>query len=153
MVDIRTQYEVRRPFGCELHGVQRLRHAVLDPAKLEPTELDLSSRDYDSQNILLAAILNPGREVISTGRLDLVEPGKFLVRKMATHPDYQGQGLGSEVLAGAIMLAAAERGAEFTVYSRDASRPFYARNGFVETGIVVEHNAGIPNFEMTMQVA
>jgi predicted GNAT family N-acyltransferase len=143
-------YEVRVPDTAELDAVQQLRHAVLDPAKLVSTELQLGPKDFDPRTIHVAAFA--GERVVSTVRLDPQDEGVYSVRKMATAEDYRGRGIGRSVLSYAETLAWMQGARVFTLDSRESAIPFYTRLGYLYTGKEVMHTDGIPNYTMLKKV-
>jgi GNAT superfamily N-acetyltransferase len=71
---------------------------------------------------------------VAVGRLHLNSPAEAQVRFMAVHPDWERQGLGSQILR-ALEAQARKVGAAIMVLnSRDAAQPFYRRHGYEATG-------------------
>ncbi|MDF2461737.1 MAG: putative acetyltransferase [Candidatus Saccharibacteria bacterium] len=139
------------PRPDELEAVRRLRHQVLDADHANPTELKLSEIDKHPDVIHMAAFA--GRDVICTVRLQPLTKGSsnYLVRKMATRPDYQGQGIGVQVLAAAEQEAIRRGVMGFSLDSRVKATTFYAKSGYKETGEQVIRDGDL-NITMTKQV-
>ena len=146
----KLEYQIHRTnTEEELMQVQRLRHIVLDPAKIAPTELDVSGKDRDSRNIIVAAFDEENQRAISTVRIDmLTKGGLYLVRKMATLAEYRHCGYGSKVLNTAEKLAIEQGATGFKLDSRKEAMKFYLNQGYIPTGEETLHNDGIPNFTM-----
>ncbi len=56
------------------------------------------------------------------------------LRKFATHPDHQGQGLGSQMLRHLLAEAKARNHTRFWCDARETALPFYLRFGFTSDG-------------------
>ena len=145
-----VEYIVGISDSHKLEAVRELRHAVLDPAKVEATELDVSQKDQDPINIVAVAFM--GETAVSTARLDKIDEKTYLVRKMATADSARQQGIGGRVLELA-EEEAVKRGAQtIELDSREGAISFYEGHGYVLTGEEVVHNDGIPNFSMIKRV-
>ena len=108
------------------------------PERLEP----LIAYFTPAKLVQLAAertclVADDGGRVVGTGALDGPALATFFV-----HPDWQGRGVGTRLLAA---LEDAARAAGLTRLVVDASvtgAPFYARHGYARTGEVVDGTAG-----------
>lgn len=149
----KLEYTIRCPVESELALVQALRHEVLDPDRIIQTDTSLSQCDYNEKTIHMAAYV--GDDLVSTVRINSVHDDRgthCMVEKMATHPAYRNQGIGAHVLEAA-ELAAAQKGAVyFGLDSRQLAIPFYARQGYTDTGLKVDNGDGVPNFRMVKRV-
>ena len=143
-------YEIRRPTKDELESVRLLRHDVLDPARSQPSELELTERDFDPSTIHVAAFVNGKPQ--STVRVDQVGPVEFEVRKMATREEYRHRGFGTGVLRLAVREAI-EKGARLIrLDAREGALVFYAKLGYVPTGETIIHEDGVLNYRMQKEV-
>jgi len=63
-------------------------------------------------------------------------PGQnhYRLRGMATHPDHQGSGIGSELLRSAITILRERQADQLWCNARKVALPFYERNGFRTEG-------------------
>jgi GNAT superfamily N-acetyltransferase len=137
--------DVRRPTESELSDVLGLRFRVLDEPLGIPRKTVIGRHDQDPKAVHMAAFV--GDTIVSTVRFDMVNEGSYLVRRMATDPEYRGNGIGSLVMEAA-EAAVIERGARTIVlHARKRAVPFYERLGYVLTGAVEIYN-GDENPEM-----
>ncbi len=124
---------IRSPQSKEFQAIRRLRYEILDQDK--GMELKTISRTDDMPaTVHMAAFINS--EVVCTIRLNPLEddPAVYLVRRMATSINYQGQGIGAKVLRAA-EAEAIRRGAKgFVLDAREKAVAFYARAGYWPTG-------------------
>ncbi|WP_221030287.1 GNAT family N-acetyltransferase [Actomonas aquatica] len=88
---------------------------------------------------------------IAAGRLHEPEPGIGQVRYMAVADTHRGQGLGSVILRG-LEAEAVRRGyRRLKLNARETAIPFYASNGFVDTG-PAPTAFGIPHRAMAKEI-
>lgn len=57
------------------------------------------------------------------------------LRKFATHPDHQGQGIGSQMLSHLLTRSKSRGHTRFWLDARETALPFYQRFGFVSDGV------------------
>lgn len=104
-----------------------LRQKVLYPAqKLYEMEMD-----EDLNGIHFGAFTS--NKLIAIVSLFEVKSGNFQFRKFAVDPDYQGRGIGNELLAYITDFARNEGGKRLWCNARDSAFGFYLKAGFALT--------------------
>ncbi|MDO4903232.1 MAG: GNAT family N-acetyltransferase [Limosilactobacillus sp.] len=68
--------------------------------------------------------------------------GHQLILSIAVAPDYRGQGLGSELLAGIEEVARLAFRETISLTSLEKNVPFYEKNGFTKAGVSTSDHAG-----------
>jgi YbgC/YbaW family acyl-CoA thioester hydrolase len=110
-----------------------------------PQELEWDEFDDDA---IHALVLNRLGQAVATGRLLQSEPGVAKVGRVAVHPVLRGSGVGRQVMA-ALMQVAAERGdREVVLHAQRSAEAFYRRLGFQSRGVPFDE-AGIAHIEMS----
>lgn len=145
--------EIRQPDLNELIKVQQLRHAVLDAARLIETDHELTSEDFITGAIHMAAFKT--ENVVGTVRFDVVgtEPDIYEVRKMAVDPTTRSRGVGRLVLSAALIEAQSRGATGFRLDARKEAIPFFEKLGFNLTGERIVHADGVPNYGMKRTAA
>lgn len=105
----------------------QLRYAVLRAPWQQPPG---SERADDDESATHALMVDSSGQAIGVCRLHLQTPREAQVRFMAIHPDYQGKGLGRQLLS--YMEDQARRlGASYiSLQAREKAVPFYAGCGY-----------------------
>jgi putative acetyltransferase len=101
-------------------------------------------RQLNQERVCLVAEIDG--QVIGTAGLEDVELVTFFV-----HPDHQGMGIGTRLLAAIEEQARARGLTRITVDSSLTGAAFYARMGYVRTGVEFEGTAG-PQIGMEKQL-
>lgn len=146
------QIVVRPLEETDIPGVLDLRYRVLDEPKGMPRKTDPGKHDLDPTSINIAAFA--GERVVSTVRFDqygdLVD-NTMLVRRMATDPECQGQGIGRQVMERG-EAEAANRGIQrIILHARLGAVRFYEKLGYQQTGRSEWHD-GDENPEMVKEL-
>jgi GNAT superfamily N-acetyltransferase len=124
--------EIRKIRPQEIKEVQDLRYKVLyEPLGL-PYEKGVSDSDFNEDKILLGGFLN--NKLVTTLRLSQLTSNTWAVRRMATDPSYQRQGLARQLFARAEQEARDRGGQEIILHSRPGAVGFYEKLGFKPTG-------------------
>ena len=114
-----------------------LRHAVLRPGK----PVSYSVYDEDDHAVHIGAWTSDGEMLVGCATVfpdpwpgPPAEPAAWRLRGMAVDPEWQGRGVGAQVLAAAI-AAARDAGAPLLwANGRTAALSFYRRHGFRTVG-------------------
>lgn len=136
---------IHPPLVREFDAVLDLRYRVLDEPVGLPRKSEPGAHDRDPQSIHMAAFV--GQTIVSTVRFDRNGDESYLVRRMATDPSYQGQGIGRQVMQAAEEVAARRGVRRIVLHARIGAVPFYERLGYMKTGNIEIHN-GDENPEM-----
>ncbi|MDO7874658.1 GNAT family N-acetyltransferase [Hymenobacter sp. ASUV-10] len=120
-----------------------LRHQVLWPDK----PLDYVRIDDDAAGCHFGAFR--GEELLSVISLFITGP-EARFRKFATHPDYQGQGLGTALLQHVLSEARRQGARRIWCDARQDSAGFYARFGLQPEGEIF-YKGPIPYQRMMME--
>lgn len=104
-----------------------VRHAVLWPEQ----SLDFSRVADDAQGLHFAARMDDA--VVAVASL-FIQDGRARLRKFATLPAWQGQGVGSALLRHLLGVAREAGCAGFWCDARQSAAPFYARFGLRPEG-------------------
>ena len=132
---------VRIPTAEEFSGVLDLRWRVLDQPVGAQRKDAPSNTDVAEGTIHVAAF--DGDRVVSTVRLDprLGQDGPiYLVRRMATDPDYRRRGIGGAVLTEAEHIAAVRGATGIVLHARLGAVAFYESMGYTATGHTEIHD-------------
>ena len=123
-----------------------VRQAVFVEEQNIPADLVVDERDAGA---LHAVARNHFGLAVASGRLLALQPGVARVGRMATLAGLRGAGHGQAVLA-SLLAAARQRGdREVVLDAQVPAVPFYARNGFVRSGVEFVE-AGLPHVEMRL---
>lgn len=122
----------------EYEALLRLRQTVLlDPLGVTLADIGL---DRDAAAIILVAA--EGTDLIGCVLLQPKEDGSVQLRQMAVHPDWQGKGIGRQLVAAAEEWAWGEGFQRVMLHAREVVAPFYEKLGyqtygdrFIEVGI------------------
>lgn len=137
--------EVRKPKDDEMSLIRQLRYKVLDAPLNLPERTVPSENDAKSTAIHMAAF--DGKSLVSCVRLDMFDGKRYLVRRMATSPNYQGMGIGKMVMNAAEDEALKRGITKMILFSRKNAVGFYQKLGYTLTGKNVIHE-GAENVEM-----
>lgn len=125
---------------------QAVRRAVFIEEQKIPAEMVVDAND---RGALHAVARNHFGLAVASGRLLAPQPGTGRIGRMATLAGLRSAGLGQAVLS-ALLDAARQRGDKQVVLdAQTAAVPFYARNGFVRSGVEFVE-AGLPHIEMRL---
>ena len=105
----------------------RLRWEVLRAPWQQPLGSERASDDATATHLML---LNEKEEAVGVCRLHLQTEVEAQIRFMAIHPDYQGQGLGQNLLAQAEEKARAAGASFITLQARENAVNFYQKCGY-----------------------
>ena len=78
-------------------------------------------------------------------QLELTEPGRFTLDKLAVLPEFRRQGIGTQMVNHAIQFAKSHGGIELTISvfaNDDRLIQWYTNHGFIHTGVI--ERPGIP---------
>ena len=131
-------------------AVLRLRYEVLDKTVGLPEKTEVSNMDKNPATIHMAAF--DSGTVVSTVRFDQYpDEETYLVRRMATQPDRQGEGIGTVVFRAAEQLAIKNGARKVMLHARLGAVSFYEHLGYTLTGAVAVHD-GDENPEMIKEI-
>jgi len=134
--------------SLEYQSMCRLRDEVLrKPIGLRLTEAE-TLRDKD--DILVVCMKN--EDVIACCILTKTNPETVQLRQMAVTSDYQGKGLGKELLLFAETVAKENGYSTICMHARKTATGFYEKIGYVVTGEEFTE-VGIPHYEMEKALA
>ncbi len=143
----------RRPSSW-WQGVLALRMQVFVDELKVPVELEVD--EYDQTALHLSAYIcaqtgttKGGVACARTlGTLRLQQQGDVVkLGRVAVHPDYRRQGMGSQMIQQAVRYCSPLSVTEIVLNAQTYITGFYRRQGFSERGEVFE-DAGIPHIEM-----
>ena len=123
----------------------KLRHKVLrEPLGMEFSVEDIKE-EYDQ--IHLGAYWPNGElaGVLSFKKME--ETGLLKMRQVATHPEHQGQGIGTALVAFSEKWARANGYTDFELNAREVAVKFYEKMDYKKVGKRFEE-VGIPHFKM-----
>jgi len=124
-----------------------LRRAVL----LEPFGIPLSEACADDAAALHWATWSAGACIACLLLIDRGS-GTWQLRQMAVLPDWQGQGVGRELVRAAVEGAREAGGRQLLAHARESAVPFYERLGFeVEGAPFVQ--VGLPHRTVSLRLA
>ncbi|QDA60587.1 GNAT family N-acetyltransferase [Hymenobacter jejuensis] len=107
----------------------QLRYQVLRQPWNQPEGSERADDDPDPATFHAMLVADDGT-VVGVGRLHASGPQQGQMRYMAVHPDWQGQGIGQQVLT-YLEAEARRRGlTESILHARQAAVPFYERAGY-----------------------
>ncbi|GAA4013785.1 hypothetical protein GCM10022408_28640 [Hymenobacter fastidiosus] len=114
---------------AEFAAYYRLRYEVLRQPWGQPEGSERADDDRAPATVHAMATAPDGR-VAGVARLSPAGPDQAQVRFMAVAPEWQGQGVGRQLLH--YLEANARRGGirEVVLHAREAAVPFYARRGY-----------------------
>lgn len=103
----------------------------------------------EKQDLHVAIIADPGNSVIAYGRLGQNSLQEFQIYQMVVMPEFQGQGLGMNILQ-TLAEVAVERGASLlTLNARTTKVQFYQKAGFETVGeVFLSSTTGVPHIKM-----
>ncbi len=132
------------PYGSQPYeAVLELRDEILrKPLGRRLTEHDTAG---DRDDYIIAA--SEGDAIVGCVLLRPAEDGAVLLRAMAVHSDFQGRGLGREILAFAERLARDAGFRRVDTNARVTARGFYEKAGFAADGDLFTADA-VPHFKM-----
>lgn len=142
---------VRQPQPDEMLGVIKLRNNVLNRTVGHHDQIDLSDTDQKADTVHIGAF--DGDHVVGTARFDhYYGEACYVVRRVATDPDYRRRGIGARVMQLGERMAHEKFGARhFVLHARQDAIAFYEHLGYTLTGVTVMHD-GDENWEMTKDV-
>lgn len=142
---------VRQPQPDEMLGVIKLRNNVLNRTVGHPDQIDLSHTDQKADTVHIGAF--DGDHVVGTARFDrYYGEACYVVRRVATDPDYRRRGIGARVMQLGERMAHEKFGARhFVLHARQDAIAFYEHLGYVLTGATVTHD-GDENWEMRKDI-
>lgn len=141
---------IRQPEASELVMVQALRRADTQTGEPLPLLNELDDADFHERTIHMAAFSDD--EPVATVRLDSAHPdrgGYYFVREMRTHPAHRQRGIGSLVLAAAERVAVEKGTLFFGLDSPEPAIPFYEKQGYKNTTLIVKSDDGSEMSRMT----
>jgi predicted GNAT family N-acyltransferase len=108
----------------------------------------------EEQALHLSVIERISDRVLAYGQIRQNSPDEFQIHQMVVLPEFQGQGLGTQILQG-LIAAAIERGARLLLLNaRVAKAQFYQKFGFEPLGDVFPSSmTGVPHIKMQKQIA
>ena len=112
---------------AEFAAYYHLRHAVLRAPWHQPPG---SERAPDDDQATHAMLVDAAGQALGVCRLHLHSPAEAQVRFMAIHPDYQGRGLGRQLLAHLEEQARRQGASRLSLQARENAIPFYASCGY-----------------------
>ena len=116
--------------AAEWDAYYHLRFAVLRQPWQQPPGSERADDDL-APTTTHALVLAPGkRSAVAVGRLHPSGPGQGQLRFMAVHPEWQGQGVGREVLRYLEAAAHSQGLQEIILHARQEAVPFYQRLGY-----------------------
>ncbi len=143
---------IRPPRSDEMPEVLALRNIVLNRTVGQPDQTVPSMGDQHEDTIHVAAF--DGSHIVGTARFDMYpdHADTYLVRRVATDPDYRRRGIGAGVMRLGEQLAQQQGGAQHLVlHAREEAITFYKSLGYILTGKSEVHD-GNENWEMTKSV-
>ena len=127
--------------------VLELRNQVLrQPLGRSIKDDDLSD---EVNQVIFAGI--EASEVIACALLKAVAPGIMKLRQMAVENEYQGKGLGNQVLQAAEVYSLQNGAHRIELHARKYALPFYEKSGYHVQGPEFKE-VGIPHFMMSKQL-
>jgi N-acetylglutamate synthase-like GNAT family acetyltransferase len=105
----------------------RLRYEVLRKPWHQPEGSEKAADDNQATHVMA---VTGEHEVIGVCRMHLQTPHEAQLRFMAVHPDYEGQGIGAQMLDYLEAKAAAAGANLVTLQARENAVVFYKRNGY-----------------------
>jgi N-acetylglutamate synthase-like GNAT family acetyltransferase len=112
---------------AEFAAYYQLRHAVLRAPWGQPVG---SERAPDDDQATHALLLDEAGQALGVCRLHLHSPQEAQVRFMAIHPDYQGRGLGRQLLYYMEEQARRLGARRLSLQARENAIPFYKSCGY-----------------------
>lgn len=144
---------IRQPQPDEMLGVIKLRNNVLNRTVGHHDQIDLSDTDQKADTVHIGAF--DGDQVAATARFNRADGDDtetYVVRRVATDPDYRRRGIGARVMQLGERMAHEKFGARhFVLHARQDAIAFYEHLGYALTGVTVTHD-GNENWEMTKDV-
>ena len=112
---------------AEFAAYYQLRHTVLRAPWQQPVG---SERAPDDDQATHALLIDEAGQALGVCRLHLPSPGEAQVRFMAVHPDYQGRGLGRQLLTYMEQQARRQGASRLSLQARENAVPFYQSCGY-----------------------
>jgi predicted GNAT family N-acyltransferase len=108
----------------------------------------------EAQDLHLAVIEQPSDRVLAYGLLVQNSLDEFQIYQMVVLPEFQGQGLGTQILQG-LTTAARERGGILLLLNaRETKATFYQKFGFEPLGEVFPSSTtGVPHIKMQKRIS
>lgn len=114
---------------AEFAAYYRLRYEVLRQPWQQPAGSERAPDD-DAPTTVHAMLTAPDGRVAGVGRLSPAGPRQAQVRYMAVAPEWQGHGVGRQLLEYLEAKACRQGFAECVLHAREAAVPFYERLGY-----------------------
>lgn len=111
----------------DLQKIFLLRYEVLRKPWGQPFESAFDVLDSQSLN----AFIEHKNRCIACGRLDILNATTAQIRYMAVHPDYRGQGLGSQILTFLEQTARDRNIQKILLHARSNAVPFYQHHAYL----------------------
>jgi GNAT superfamily N-acetyltransferase len=138
--------------AAEWAAYYHLRYQVLRQPWQQPAGSERVPEDEDPATVH-ALRLSPNGTVVGVAMLQSAEQARGQVRFMAVAPDWQGHGIGRELLE-YLEEAGQQLGyTEIRLHAREAAVPFYSRLGYVMEAPSHTLFGSIPHFLMTKKLA
>ena len=133
-----------------LYGIMQLRQQVF-VVEQECVYLDADGRDLEPHTVQVWAATDDGAVAATLRVLDdsADEPGLIAIGRVATAPDWRGQGVAAELIMHALELTA---GSPAILHAQSHLTQWYARFGFVACGAEYLED-GIPHTPMRREPA
>ncbi|GAA3918254.1 GNAT family N-acetyltransferase [Hymenobacter algoricola] len=132
---------------AEFEAYYRLRYEVLRQPWGQPAGSERADDD-DEPTTLHAMLVAPAGRVAGVARLSPAGANQAQVRYMAVAPDFQGLGLGRQLLEHLEAQARQQGLTECVLHAREAAVPFYARLGYLVVAPSHTLFGSIPHFLM-----
>ena len=101
----------------------------------------------------LVVTTDSDNQVLAYGRLSQKTSDLFQIYQMVVEPDYQKQGLGTQILQTLVELAIAEGAKKLILHARVSKIDFYRRFGFKPVGeIFPSPSTGVPHITMEKEI-
>jgi len=100
-----------------------------------PLGMDIRNDDLsDEKDCQFLAYYTEDGQMIGCMKIKKIDTRTYQFQQMAVLQEYQGQGIGSELIKEAEALIKKQGGDNVIIESRDYAIPFYRKNGYLETG-------------------
>lgn len=137
MSDQGSKFEFRQLSEADLPAMLALREEVLGFPRTEPNELDgklgtILVGEFDGDRLIGTAQFAPAED-----------PILFKARRVAVHPDYQGRGVGTDMMVRGEDIVRKKEAQAVVLDARDEKAvQFYLRLGYILTGKTIDEHDG-----------
>lgn len=145
-----ADYEVRRVDGdATLFHAHAVRRAVFIDEQGVPEDVEMDGRDDEATHFVIYD--TDADHSVATARVRIVDDDTAKAERVAVHPDYRGEGLGTWLMELAESEARDQGCSRVTLHAQTSVEAFYADLDY-ETVSEEFEKAGIPHVEMVKEL-